>query len=51
MRPKSAKLEVKGRFFERGYGTNFDFRNIRSPFAATRSFLDQIHQTKYCMVV
>ena len=33
-----------------GYGTDFDFRNIRAPFATTRSFLNQIHQTKYCMV-
>ena len=34
-----------------GYGIDFDFRKFRAPFAATRSFLNQIHQTKYCMVV
>ena len=33
-------------FFLRGYGMNFYFRNIRAPFATTRSFFIQIHLTK-----
>ena len=34
-----------------GYGTNFDFRFFRSPFAATRSWFIQITQTKFYKVV
>ena len=34
-----------------GYGTDFDFRIVRAPFAATRSFFIQITQTKLYEVV
>ena len=44
-------LSVSSDTLRGGYGTDFDFRNIRAPFAATRSFLNEIHQTKYCVVV
>ena len=33
-----------------GYGTDFDFRNIRTPLATTRAFFNQIHQTKFYTV-
>ena len=34
-----------------GYGTDFDFRIFRAPFAATRSSFMQITQTKFYKVV
>ena len=33
-----------------GYGTDFDFRDIRAPFAAMRTVFNQIHQTKFYKV-
>ena len=34
-----------------GYGTDFDFRIIHATFAATRTFFNQIHQTKFYRVI